>query len=63
MGTDCNILTQSSSRNHSSSTLPHLGWAAQPCVAEGPNPLSGAGSHSAGILSPTATATPGTDSN
>ena len=43
--------------------LPHLGWAAQPCVAEGPNPLFGAGSHSAGILSPTATATPGTDSN
>ena len=26
--------------------LPHLGWAAQPWVAEGPSPLSGAGSHS-----------------
>ena len=39
--------------------LPYLGWAAQPWVAEGPSPLSGAGSHSAGILSPTAI---GTDS-
>ena len=37
--------------------LPHLGWAAQPWVAEGPNPLSGADSHSAGNLSPTATGT------
>ena len=37
--------------------LPHLGWAAQQWVAEGPSPLSGAGSHSAGILSPTATGT------
>ena len=27
--------------------LPHLGWAAQPWVAEGPSPLSGAGFHSA----------------
>ena len=36
---------------------PHLGWAAQPWVAEGPSPLSGAGSHSAGMLSPTATGT------
>ena len=35
--------------------LPHLGWAAQPWVSENPSPLSGAGSHSAGILSPTAT--------
>ena len=31
------------------------GWAAQPWVAEGPSPPSGAGSHSAGILSPTGT--------
>ena len=37
--------------------LPHLGWAAQPWVAEGPTPLSGAGSYSAGILSPTTTGT------
>ena len=37
--------------------LPHFGWAAQPWVAEGPSPLSGAWSHSAGILSPTATGT------
>ena len=37
--------------------LPHLGWGSQPWVAEGPSPLSGAGSHSAGILSPTATRT------
>ena len=36
--------------------LSRLGWAAQPWVAEGPSPLSGAGSHSAGILSPTRTA-------
>ena len=35
--------------------LPHLGWTAQPRVAEGPSPLSGAGSHSAGILTPTGT--------
>ena len=33
--------------------LSHSGWAAQPRVTEGPSPLSGAGSHSAGILSPT----------
>ena len=34
--------------------LSHLGWvAAQPWVTEGPSPLSGAGSHSVGILSPT----------
>ena len=39
--------------------LSHLGWAAQPWITEGPSPLSGAGSHSASILSPTAT---GTDS-
>ena len=37
--------------------LSHSGWAAQPWVTEGPSPLSGAGSHSASILSPTATAT------
>ena len=30
--------------------LSHSGWAAQPWVTEGPSPLSGAGSHSAGIL-------------
>ena len=35
----------------------HSGWAAQPWVTEGPSPLSGAGSHSAGILFPTGTAT------
>ena len=33
--------------------LSHSGWAAQPWVTKGPSPLSGAGSHSAGILSPT----------
>ena len=33
--------------------LSHTGWAAQPWVTEGSSPLSGAGSHSAGILSPT----------
>ena len=43
--------------------LPHLGWAAQPWVIEGPSPLSGAGSYSAGILSPTATGTELTASN
>ena len=37
--------------------LPHLGWAAQPWVTDDPSPLSGADSHSAGILSPTATRT------
>ena len=37
--------------------LPHSGWSAQPWVTEGLSPLSGAGSHSAGILSPTATGT------
>ena len=31
--------------------LSHSGWAAQPWVTEGPSPLSGAGSHSAGTLS------------
>ena len=36
--------------------LPHSGWAAQPWVTEGPSPLSGASSHSTGILSPTGTA-------
>ena len=35
--------------------LSHSGWDAQPWVTEGPNPLSGTGSHSAGILSPTGT--------
>ena len=39
------------------SLLPRLGWAAQAWVAESPSPLSEVGSHSAGILSPTATAT------
>ena len=33
--------------------LSHSGKAAQPCVTEGSSPLYGAGSHSAGILSPT----------
>ena len=37
--------------------LSHSGWAAQPCITEGPIPLSGAGSHSVVILSPTATGT------
>ena len=60
--TDCYILTQSSSRDHSSS-LPHLGWAAQPWVAEGPSPLSGAGFHSVSILSPTGTELELTDCN
>ena len=41
-GTDCHILTQSSS--DTSSTSFFLGWAAQPCVTEGPSPLSVAGS-------------------
>ena len=33
--------------------LPHLYWVAQPWVTESPSPLSGAGSYSTGILSPT----------
>ena len=33
--------------------LSQSAWAAQPWVTESPSPLSGAGSHSAGILSPT----------
>ena len=33
--------------------LSHSGWAAQPWFTESSSPLSGAGSHSAGILSPT----------
>ena len=33
--------------------LSHSGWAAQPWDTEGPRPPSGAGSHSAVILSPT----------
>ena len=37
--------------------LSHSGWATQPEVTEGPSPLSGAGSHSVGILSLTATGT------
>ena len=37
--------------------LSHSCWDAQPGVSEGPSPLSGAGSHSAGIISPTATRT------
>ena len=37
--------------------LSQPGWAAKPCVTEGPSPLSGAGSHSAGILSPSVTGT------
>ena len=37
--------------------LSHSGWASQPWVTEGPSPLSGDGSHSPGILSPTATGT------
>ena len=51
-GTDCYILTQSSSDH--SSTSSSFCWAAQPWVTKGRNPLSEAGSHSAGILSPTA---------
>ena len=35
--------------------LSHSGWTAQPWVTEGPSPLSAAGTHSAGILSPTGT--------
>ena len=53
--TDCYILTQSSLTI--AALLSHPGWAAQPWVTEGPRPLSGAGSHSTGILSPTGTAT------
>ena len=34
-----------------SALLSHPGWASQPWVTEGPSPPSGAGSHSAGILS------------
>ena len=52
--TDCYILTQSSSDH--SSTSSSFCWAAQPWVTEGPSPLSRAGSHSASMLSPTATA-------
>ena len=53
-GTDCYILTQSSS-DHSSTSF--VFWlVAQPWVTEGPSPLSGADSHSAGFLSPTGTA-------
>ena len=37
--------------------LSHTGWAAQPWVTKSLSPLSGAGSHSAGILSPTQTGT------
>ena len=37
--------------------LSHSGWAAQPWVTEVPSPLSGAGSLSAGNLSPTANRT------
>ena len=37
--------------------LSHSGWATQTWVTEGISPLSGAGSYSAGILSPTGTAT------
>ena len=35
----------------------HSGWAAQPWGIDGPSPLSGAVSHSTGILSPTETGT------
>ena len=56
METDCYILTQSFSRDHSStSSASWLGCSTW--VVEGPSPLSGAGSHSAGILSPTAIGT------
>ena len=52
---DCHILTPSSS--DPSSTSSSFCWAAQPWVTEGQGPLSGAGSHSAGILFPTTTGT------
>ena len=52
---DCHILTPSSSDH--SSTSSKFCWAAQSWVLRFPTPLSGAGSHSAGILSPTATGT------
>ena len=52
-GTDCYILIESSSGH--SRTSSSFCWDAQPWVTEGPSPLSGAGSHSAGILTPTAT--------
>ena len=37
--------------------LSHSGWAAQLWITECPSPLSGASSHSSGILSPTGTGT------
>ena len=37
--------------------LSYSGWAAQPWITDGPSPLSGAGYHSAGILSLTGTGT------
>ena len=49
-GTDCYILTPVLLTI--AALLSHPGWAAQPWVTEGPSPLSGAGSHSASILSP-----------
>ena len=52
---DCHTLAPSSSDH--SSTSSSFCWAAQLGVTEGPSPLSGAGSHSAGIPSPTATGT------
>ena len=52
---DCHTLTLGSSDH--SSTSSSFCWAAQPGTLRGPSPLSGAGSHSAGILSPTGTAT------
>ena len=49
---DCHILTPSSSDYSSTHSAGLLNWG-----PEGPSPLSGAGSHSTGILSPTATGT------
>ena len=53
--TDCHILTPSSSDHSSTSFAFWLGCSTG--VSDGPSPLSGAGAHSAGILSPTTTRT------
>ena len=55
-GTDCHILTQSSSRDYSSTSS--SSWLGCSTVGRWRPKSSGAGSHSAGILSPTA---PGTE--
>ena len=54
-GTDCNILTQSSSRDHSSTSS--SSWLGCSTVGRWGPKLSGAVSHSTGILSPTVTGT------